>query len=1001
MRRLSIFIIIMFSLALFGYGQVERKAEKLPILNLKNPSTINGLFSVKVQKDGKWQEVGSLAFGKHLTEKILDLSSFLKTSASYLLQITQQGGGAAYIDAVLLGGKAAIAARGDGSEIILRKTGQRDHDLIDAKDKVLQLTFPAAHQDRRLSLTARVENTTISPLPLSFPLENKLLKMSPSRNFYTYSLDSPADEKNLLFATYTPTGSGHPAGYTYAWARHDEKNLYVTLDFTPDNTMDGDKDYAKLFLKNGKQVKEYKITTKQSKWGTTQFTYTDKVPYQHKLYEFIIPRSEFSAAAGEGLLELAFEAYGTVALFIGDLDLAYDHHNNRYLVVYSPGVGVVANGIIDTKIYGQFVDPAGKPIGKAFTISGGGALAGSTRISPKVAYDPASHHFMVVWMDNRNFATSEWDIYGQIVNGDGTLFQTDALTNFPVCTSDFYQYNPHVACDTVNHRFLVVWQDDGSGGASLSDIYGGIFASNGRPLLPGSPTGFIISNAPLWQYEPRVAFDSLYQRFLVVFSSDNSGSRDIRGQMVNSDGTLFGTAADTNFLISTPGAVPSRYRYWPDVANDSVNHRFLVAWADPLTVLGPGTMDIYGQLVTGTGQLFHAAGHTQSFVISDADNDQLGVHLSFDSNQRRFLAVWTQSLPMINSNTAKTNIFIAGGELYGQFVNPLGDLLNTTSDTNFLIIGYESSEWGFWGSALDFNTRCFNFLVGSNNGPDRSYTTVGPACPELPEVTTAPVTDINPTSAMCGGEVTQQGRVMVKERGVCWNTTGEPTIKEFRTSDGTGTGSFESQLTNLIPHTTYHVRAYARNRVGVAYGEERTFVAMEHHVVTFVADRGGTLAGDTVQWVPLGGNTSPVEAKGEPGYFLLGWTGTGGFPPSNRNPLTVENVLSDMTITAHFATVSIKGTRLLDRSWLVSRPFGQIEMSISNTDPSLPLNFVLLRRQGDGEFKEVATATSSDLVGNVYTFYDKFLETSTTYTYQLAVYSADGTFLGVSNTITM
>ena len=38
-----------------------------------------------------------------------------------------------------------------------------------------------------------------------------------------------------------------------------------------------------------------------------------------------------------------------------------------------------------------------------------------------------------------------------------------------------------------------------------------------------------------------------------------------------------------------------------------------------------------------------------------------------------------------------------------------------------------------------------------------------------------------------------------------------------------GVGTFTSQITNLEPNTTYHVRAYAQNESGVSYGATVTF----------------------------------------------------------------------------------------------------------------------------------------------------------------------------------
>jgi pectate lyase len=97
--------------------------------------------------------------------------------------------------------------------------------------------------------------------------------------------------------------------------------------------------------------------------------------------------------------------------------------------------------------------------------------------------------------------------------------------------------------------------------------------------------------------------------------------------------------------------------------------------------------------------------------------------------------------------------------------------------------------------------------------------------PSLPTVTTAPVTEITATSAKSGGNVTWDGGASVAERGVCWDTASAPTIAGVKTSDGAGTGTFSSVLTGLTEGGHYHIRAYATNAVGTAYGIEETFTA--------------------------------------------------------------------------------------------------------------------------------------------------------------------------------
>ncbi len=98
---------------------------------------------------------------------------------------------------------------------------------------------------------------------------------------------------------------------------------------------------------------------------------------------------------------------------------------------------------------------------------------------------------------------------------------------------------------------------------------------------------------------------------------------------------------------------------------------------------------------------------------------------------------------------------------------------------------------------------------------------------EIPAVTTSGTTSITSTSAKSGGIITDDGGAGITSRGVCWNSNGNPTIANQRTSDGTGTGSFNSNLTLLKPNTYYYLRAYATNNAGTGYGNEIGFATLD------------------------------------------------------------------------------------------------------------------------------------------------------------------------------
>jgi len=98
----------------------------------------------------------------------------------------------------------------------------------------------------------------------------------------------------------------------------------------------------------------------------------------------------------------------------------------------------------------------------------------------------------------------------------------------------------------------------------------------------------------------------------------------------------------------------------------------------------------------------------------------------------------------------------------------------------------------------------------------------------VPTVKTLGVTDITEESAVVNYKISSDGGDMVMQHGACWSLDANPTISlTTKTLDGSGTGSapgdYWSLVTGLLNGKSYHVKAYATNSVGTAYGEDITF----------------------------------------------------------------------------------------------------------------------------------------------------------------------------------
>ena len=91
-------------------------------------------------------------------------------------------------------------------------------------------------------------------------------------------------------------------------------------------------------------------------------------------------------------------------------------------------------------------------------------------------------------------------------------------------------------------------------------------------------------------------------------------------------------------------------------------------------------------------------------------------------------------------------------------------------------------------------------------------------------LTTTAVNPITNTTAVTGGNITTATDDAVIARGVVWSTSASPTVDLLtKTNDGTGTGTFTSNISGLTASTTYFVRAYATNSNGTSYGAQISF----------------------------------------------------------------------------------------------------------------------------------------------------------------------------------
>ncbi|HYD42634.1 MAG TPA: hypothetical protein VEB43_17530 [Anaeromyxobacter sp.] len=201
--------------------------------------------------------------------------------------------------------------------------------------------------------------------------------------------------------------------------------------------------------------------------------------------------------------------------------------------------------------------------------------AGANRATPAVAFDGA--RYLVVWED---LGSGGGDVLGARVEVDGTVHGEVSLS---IGTAPGEQGNPAVAASASGA--LVAYTDTRTD--VTGDVYATVIAATGEV---GSPSGVRVSSAANREIRPAIAHDA--GRWLVVWQDSRaSGDHDdgIYAARVDADGTVLDPVG---FVVADGLAREAN----PAVAG--CGGRWIVAWEDFRS--GEGT-DVYAARVTADG----------------------------------------------------------------------------------------------------------------------------------------------------------------------------------------------------------------------------------------------------------------------------------------------------------------------------------------------------------------------------------------------------------------
>jgi len=87
-----------------------------------------------------------------------------------------------------------------------------------------------------------------------------------------------------------------------------------------------------------------------------------------------------------------------------------------------------------------------------------------------------------------------------------------------------------------------------------------------------------------------------------------------------------------------------------------------------------------------------------------------------------------------------------------------------------------------------------------------------------PEVATVYPSIVTSGSITTGGYIIEDYDEFVAWKGICWNTTGTPTLDDNTVYGGTGSSTYSVTISGLTANVTYYVRACAVTESGTGYG---------------------------------------------------------------------------------------------------------------------------------------------------------------------------------------
>lgn len=176
-----------------------------------------------------------------------------------------------------------------------------------------------------------------------------------------------------------------------------------------------------------------------------------------------------------------------------------------------------------------------------------------------------------------------------------------------------------------------------------------------------------------------------------------------------------------------------------------------------------------------------------------------------------------KSLTMFNNTDSDCAYTVSNIAPWMSFNTTQGTLPAGGTGSAIITIDKDALDYGEYTHIVLFN------YAGKGSGVINLTVKVKKVKLTTPAVSCAPAAEnITQDSFEIGGTIEATGGQAIISHGHCWSTKPNPSLADNKTNIGaTSTvGDFKSSITGLTTFTTYYVRAYAENAMGVTYSDQ-------------------------------------------------------------------------------------------------------------------------------------------------------------------------------------